>query len=204
MANSQPVNLSSLLEDFGELVKCSKNLMQSSLEFLQFAIKQVECRVEGLQAVNECTRLMSELEKETKKRSELEAKLSHVRRIFDNERRRRAEAEGNVVSLEEEKGIEMSEDKVQDLEKKDDANEEQEPDKEMGEIETGADELDPQVILVNRENEPTEDMTEDQDDKHGEGQEQEIHQHFQESDSLGEPLKKKLKAMKDIEEDTTG
>ena len=60
---------------------------------MQFVINQEEVRQKWLTSVQECQRLHSALEKAHHESADLERKLSHARRLLDEEKRRRKTAE---------------------------------------------------------------------------------------------------------------
>lgn len=69
------------------------------LEFLQFALNQEEMRQKWLASVQECQRLHSALEKAHSDNIGLERKLSHARRNFEEEKRKRRAAEDQRYQL---------------------------------------------------------------------------------------------------------
>ncbi|XP_008546525.1 rac GTPase-activating protein 1 [Microplitis demolitor] len=85
----------SIIATHDELVRCTNVLVNGSCEeeFLQFAINQEEMRQKWLSAVQECQRLHSALEKSRHESTDLDRKLSHARRLLDEEKRRRRIAE---------------------------------------------------------------------------------------------------------------
>ncbi|KAJ8683104.1 hypothetical protein QAD02_018896 [Eretmocerus hayati] len=85
----------SLLASYDELVRCTNVLVNGSCEgeFLQFAINQEEMRQKWLASVQECQRLHSALEKAHHEAANLDRKLSHARRLLDEEKMKRRTAE---------------------------------------------------------------------------------------------------------------
>ncbi|KAK0076555.1 hypothetical protein PV325_005196 [Microctonus aethiopoides] len=92
----------SIIATHDELVRCTNVLIHGSCEdeFLQFAINQEEMRQKWLASVQECQRLHCVLEKAHYESADLERKLSHARRLLDEEKRRRRNAEEQRNSLE--------------------------------------------------------------------------------------------------------
>ncbi|XP_046740490.1 rac GTPase-activating protein 1-like [Diprion similis] len=92
----------SILASHDELVRCTNVLVNGSCEeeFLRFAINQEEMRQKWLASVQECQRLHSALEKSHLEAADLERKLSHARRLLDEEKRRRRIVEDQRNSLE--------------------------------------------------------------------------------------------------------
>ncbi|XP_011497551.1 PREDICTED: rac GTPase-activating protein 1 [Ceratosolen solmsi marchali] len=92
----------SILASHDELVRCTNVLVNGSCEgeFLQFAINQEEMRQKWLASVQECQRLHSTLEKAHHEAADLDRKLSHARRLLDEEKRRRRLAEEQRNSCE--------------------------------------------------------------------------------------------------------
>lgn len=92
----------SVLATYDELVRCTNVLVNGSCEgeFLQFAINQEELRQKWLQSVQECQRLHSVLDKAHHETADLDRKLSHARRLLDEEKRKRRAAEEQRNSLE--------------------------------------------------------------------------------------------------------
>ncbi|XP_043269603.1 rac GTPase-activating protein 1-like [Venturia canescens] len=92
----------SVLATHDELVRCTNVLVHGSCEeeFLQFALNQEEIRQKWLGSVQECQRLHSALEKAHHESADLDRKLSHARRLLDEEKRRRRIAEEQRNSLE--------------------------------------------------------------------------------------------------------
>ncbi|XP_066583719.1 rac GTPase-activating protein 1 [Prorops nasuta] len=92
----------SILATHDEVVRCTNVLLSGSCEkeFLQFAINQEEMRQKWLASVQECQRLHSALEKAHHEAADLERKLSHARRLLDEEKRKRRTAEDQRNSLE--------------------------------------------------------------------------------------------------------
>ncbi|XP_015522707.1 rac GTPase-activating protein 1 [Neodiprion pinetum] len=92
----------SILASHDELVRCTNVLVNGSCEeeFLRFAINQEEMRQKWLASVQECQRLHSALEKSHLESADLERKLSHARRLLDEEKRRRRIVEDQRNSLE--------------------------------------------------------------------------------------------------------
>jgi Rac GTPase-activating protein 1 len=68
-------------------------------EFIRFALNQEGCRQKWLAAVLEAQRLQVELEKANHNCSDLEGKLNHARRMLDQEKKKRLEAEGNSAEM---------------------------------------------------------------------------------------------------------
>ncbi|XP_011300872.1 rac GTPase-activating protein 1-like [Fopius arisanus] len=92
----------SIMATHDELVRCTNVLVNGACEeeFLQFAINQEEMRQKWLASVQECQRLHSALEKAHHESADLDRKLSHARRLLDEEKRRRRLAEDQRNSLE--------------------------------------------------------------------------------------------------------
>ncbi|XP_012282678.1 rac GTPase-activating protein 1 [Orussus abietinus] len=92
----------SVLATHDELVRCTNVLVNGSCEeeFLRFAINQEEVRQKWLASVQECQRLHSSLEKAHLEAADLDRKLSHARRLLDEEKRKRRIAEEQRNSLE--------------------------------------------------------------------------------------------------------
>ncbi|KOC65521.1 Rac GTPase-activating protein 1 [Habropoda laboriosa] len=92
----------SLLASHDEVVRCTDVLVTGACEeeFLQFAINQEEMRQKWLGSIQECQRLHSALEKAHQEAADLDRKLSHARRLLDEEKRRRRTAEEQRNSLE--------------------------------------------------------------------------------------------------------
>ncbi|KAF7994421.1 hypothetical protein HCN44_003893 [Aphidius gifuensis] len=92
----------SLLAMFDELVRCTNVLVNGSCEaeFLQFAINQETVRQKWLASIQECERLNQALEKSEHESADLDRKLSHARRLLDEEKKRRRIAEDQRNSLE--------------------------------------------------------------------------------------------------------
>ncbi|XP_012252065.2 rac GTPase-activating protein 1-like [Athalia rosae] len=92
----------SILATHDELVRCTNVLVNGSCEeeFLRFAINQEEMRQKWLASVQECQRLHSALEKSHLEATDLERKLSHARRLLDEEKRRRRIVEDQRNALE--------------------------------------------------------------------------------------------------------
>ncbi|XP_034950890.1 rac GTPase-activating protein 1-like [Chelonus insularis] len=91
----------SIIATHDELVRCTNVLINGSSDedFLRFAINQEEMRQKWLAAVQECQRLHSALEKSHHELADLDRKLSHARRLLDEEKRRRrvAEEQRNIL-----------------------------------------------------------------------------------------------------------
>ena len=77
-------------------------------EFLQFAINQEEIRQKWLESVQECQRLHAALERAHHETADLDRKLSHARRLLDEEKRKRRIAEDQRNSLVNNKKVIMS------------------------------------------------------------------------------------------------
>ncbi|XP_076167684.1 rac GTPase activating protein tumbleweed [Ptiloglossa arizonensis] len=92
----------SLLASHDEVVRCSNVLINGACEeeFLQFAINQEEMRQKWLASIQECQRLHSALDKAHQEAADLDRKLSHARRLLDEEKRRRRTVEEQRNSLE--------------------------------------------------------------------------------------------------------
>ncbi|XP_063974743.1 rac GTPase-activating protein 1-like [Diachasmimorpha longicaudata] len=92
----------SIMATHDELVRCTNVLVNGACEeeFLQFAINQEEMRQKWLASVQECQRLHTALEKAHHESADLDRKLSHARRLLDEEKRRRRLAEDQRNSLE--------------------------------------------------------------------------------------------------------
>ncbi|CAK9812948.1 Rac GTPase-activating protein 1 [Anthophora plagiata] len=92
----------SLLASHDEVVRCTGVLVNGACEeeFLQFAINQEEMRQKWLGSIQECQRLHSALEKAHQEAADLDRKLSHARRLLDEEKRRRRTVEEQRNSLE--------------------------------------------------------------------------------------------------------
>ncbi|KAK9298143.1 hypothetical protein QLX08_008455 [Tetragonisca angustula] len=92
----------SLLASHDEVVRCMNVHLNGACEeeFLKFAINQEEMRQKWLASVQECQRLHSALEKAHQEAADLDRKLSHARRLLDEEKRRRRTVEEQRNSLE--------------------------------------------------------------------------------------------------------
>ncbi|XP_076643278.1 rac GTPase activating protein tumbleweed [Halictus rubicundus] len=92
----------SLLASHDEVVRCKDVLVNGACEeeFLQFAINQEEMRQKWLASIQECQRLHSALEKAHQEAADLDRKLSHARRLLDEEKRKRRGVEEQRNSLE--------------------------------------------------------------------------------------------------------
>ncbi|XP_033333684.1 rac GTPase activating protein tumbleweed [Megalopta genalis] len=92
----------SLLASHDEVVRCTNVLVNGACEeeFLQFAINQEEMRQKWLASIQECQRLHSALEKAHQEAADLDRKLSHARRLLDEEKRKRRTVEEQRNSLE--------------------------------------------------------------------------------------------------------
>ncbi|KAF7395155.1 hypothetical protein HZH68_009205 [Vespula germanica] len=92
----------SVLASLDEVVRCSNVLINGSCEeeFLQFAINQEEMRQKWLASVQECQRLHIALEKSHHEATRLDRKLSHARRLLNEEKQMRRAAEEEKNSLE--------------------------------------------------------------------------------------------------------
>ncbi|XP_078053130.1 rac GTPase activating protein tumbleweed [Augochlora pura] len=92
----------SLLASHDEVVRCTNVLINGACEeeFLQFAINQEEMRQKWLASIQECQRLHSALEKAHQEAADLDRKLSHARRLLDEEKRKRRTVEEQRNSLE--------------------------------------------------------------------------------------------------------
>ncbi|XP_035734167.1 rac GTPase-activating protein 1-like [Vespa mandarinia] len=92
----------SVLASLDEVVRCSNVLINGSCEeeFLQFAINQEEMRQKWLASVQECQRLHVALEKSHHEATRLDRKLSHARRLLNEEKQMRRAAEEEKNSLE--------------------------------------------------------------------------------------------------------
>ncbi|XP_076679620.1 rac GTPase activating protein tumbleweed [Andrena cerasifolii] len=92
----------SLLASHDEVVRCTDVLVNGACEeeFLQFAINQEEMRQKWLASIQECQRLHSALEKAHQEAADLDRKLSHARRLLDEEKRKRRTVEEQRNSLE--------------------------------------------------------------------------------------------------------
>ncbi|KAG7211007.1 hypothetical protein KM043_016375 [Ampulex compressa] len=92
----------SLLASHDEIVRCTNVLLNGACdeEFLQFAMNQEEMRQKWLASVQECQRLHTALEKAHHETADLDRKLSHARRLLDEEKRRRRMVEEQRNTLE--------------------------------------------------------------------------------------------------------
>ncbi|OAD60257.1 Rac GTPase-activating protein 1 [Eufriesea mexicana] len=92
----------SLLASHDEVVRCTNVLINGACEeeFLKFAINQEEMRQKWLASIQECQRLHSALEKAHQEATDLDRKLSHARRLLDEEKRKRRAVEEQRNSLE--------------------------------------------------------------------------------------------------------
>ncbi|XP_015605276.1 rac GTPase-activating protein 1 [Cephus cinctus] len=92
----------SMVASYDELTRCTNVLACGSCEeeFLRFAINQEEMRQKMLASVQECQRLHSALEKAHIEAADLDRKLSHARRLLDEEKKRRRIVEDQRNSLE--------------------------------------------------------------------------------------------------------
>lgn len=92
----------SVLASLDEVVRCSNVLINGSCEeeFLQFAINQEEMRQKWLASVQECQRLHVALERAHHETTRLDRKLSHARRLLNEEKQMRRAAEEERNSLE--------------------------------------------------------------------------------------------------------
>ncbi|KOX70636.1 Rac GTPase-activating protein 1 [Melipona quadrifasciata] len=92
----------SLLASHDEVVRCMNVHLNGACEeeFLKFAINQEEMRQKWLASVQECQRLHSALEKAHQEAADLDRKLSHARRLLDEEKRKRRNVEEQRNSLE--------------------------------------------------------------------------------------------------------
>ncbi|XP_034178181.1 rac GTPase activating protein tumbleweed [Osmia lignaria lignaria] len=92
----------SLLASHDEVVRCTDVLVNGACEeeFLQFAINQEEMRQKWLASIQECQRLHSALEKAHQEAADLDRKLSHARRLLDEEKRKRRTVEEQRNALE--------------------------------------------------------------------------------------------------------
>lgn len=89
----------SLVAHYDEVMRKVQEYFEEDLtdEFLAFAERQEACRIEWLKSVQECRRLQSELDKANHEIGDYMTKLSHARKLLDQEKkaRRRAEDERN-------------------------------------------------------------------------------------------------------------
>ncbi|XP_017880906.1 rac GTPase-activating protein 1-like [Ceratina calcarata] len=92
----------SLLASHDEVVRCANVLINGACEeeFLKFAINQEEMRQKWLASIQECQRLHTALEKAHQEAADLDRKLSHARRLLDEEKKRRRAVEDQRNSLE--------------------------------------------------------------------------------------------------------
>lgn len=92
----------SLLASHDEVVRCANVLINGACEeeFLKFAINQEEMRQKWLASIQECQRLHTALEKAHQEAADLDRKLSHARRLLDEEKKRRRAVEEQRNSLE--------------------------------------------------------------------------------------------------------
>lgn len=92
----------SLLASHDEVVRCTNVLVNGACEeeFLKFAINQEEMRQKWLASIQECQRLHTALEKAHQEAADLDRKLSHARRLLDEEKKRRRTVEEQRNSLE--------------------------------------------------------------------------------------------------------
>ncbi|XP_033185778.1 rac GTPase activating protein tumbleweed [Bombus vancouverensis nearcticus] len=92
----------SLLASHDEVVRCMNVHLNGACEeeFLKFAVNQEEMRQKWLASIQECQRLHSALEKSHQEAADLDKKLSHARRLLDEEKRRRRTVEEQRNSLE--------------------------------------------------------------------------------------------------------
>ncbi|XP_043258750.1 rac GTPase-activating protein 1 [Colletes gigas] len=92
----------SMLASHDEIVRCTDVLINGACEeeFLHFAINQEEMRQKWLASIQECQRLHSALDKAHQEAADLDRKLSHARRLLDEEKRKRRTVEEQRNSLE--------------------------------------------------------------------------------------------------------
>ncbi|XP_043597338.1 rac GTPase-activating protein 1 [Bombus pyrosoma] len=92
----------SLLASHDEVVRCMNVHLNGACEeeFLKFAVNQEEMRQKWLASIQECQRLHSALEKSHQEAADLDKKLSHARRLLDEEKRKRRTVEEQRNSLE--------------------------------------------------------------------------------------------------------